>query len=331
MLPAMPLPLEPLDSLEVQILVDNVADALLPAKDGIVTRRPWGPSVENPLLDAPAVASAVVGEHGFACLVTARRGKRLHRLLFDAGLSPGTLVHNLERLELDPREIEAVALSHGHFDHTGGLAGLVERLRGRELPVLVHPDAFRQRRSNPPSGRVLPLPPPSRAALEGAGFRLVIDREAHVLFDGLLALSGEVPRVTEFEQGYPYFEYRDGEEWLPEPHLMDDQAVVARVRGLGAVVITGCGHAGAVNIARRALELTGEERLAGLIGGLHLQPLGFFAIPETVAALAALQPGLVAAGHCTGFEAQRLLAAAMPEAFVVNAVGTTYRFTAPTP
>ena len=329
MLRPMPLPLEPLDALEVQILVDNVADALLPPKADVVARRPWGPSVENPLLDAPRVASAVVAEHGFACLVTARRAERVHRLLFDAGLSPGTLVHNLERLELDPREIEAVALSHGHFDHSGGLAGLVERLRRRDLPLLVHPDAFRQRRSNPPGGRVLPLPPPSRSALEGAGFRLVIDREPHLVFDGLLALSGEVPRVTEFEQGYPYFEYRDGEEWLPEPHVMDDQAVVARVRGLGAVVITGCGHAGAVNIARRALELTGEERLAGVIGGLHLQPLGFFAIPETVAALAALEPGLIAAGHCTGFEAQRQLAEAMPDAFVVNAVGTTYRFAAP--
>lgn len=324
----MALPLEPLDELQVQILVDNVADALLPGREGEVIRRPFGPAVENPLLDAPRVASAVVAEHGFACLVTARAGGRVHRFLFDAGLSPTALVHNLERLELDPRDIEAVALSHGHFDHTGGLAGLVERLGRRELPVLVHPDAFRQRRSNPPGGRVLPLPPPSRSALEGAGFRLVVDREPHLLFDGLVALTGEVPRVTEFEQGYPYFEYLAGGEWLPEPHLMDDQAVVARVRGRGAVVITGCGHAGAVNIARRALELTGEERLAGIIGGLHLQPLSFFAIPETVAGLAALEPGLVAAGHCTGFEALRQLAEALPEAFVVNAVGTTYRFAA---
>lgn len=324
----MVLPLEPLDRLEVLILVDNVSDALLPGREGAVARRPWGPAVANPLLDAPAVASAVVAEHGFACLVTAQRGERRHRLLFDAGLSSLALVHNLERLEVDPREIEAVALSHGHFDHTGGLAGLVERLR-RDLPLLVHPDAFRQRRSNPPSGRVLPLPPPSRSALEGAGFRLHLDRGPHVLFDGLLALSGEVPRLTEFEQGYPYFEYLDGGRWEPEPHLMDDQAVVARVRGLGAVVITGCGHAGAVNIARRALDLTGETRLAGLIGGLHLQPLGFFAIPETVAALAELEPGVVAAGHCTGFEAQRQLAEVLPDAFVVNAVGTTYRFAAP--
>lgn len=325
----MTLPLLPLDELEVQVLVDNVADATLPGKEGTVIRRPLGLAIVNPILDAPSVVSSLIAEHGFSCLVTARAGDRVHRFLFDAGLSPSALVHNIERLELDPRDIEAVALSHGHFDHTGGIAGLVERLRHRELPLVVHPDAFRHRRSNPPGGRPLLLPPPSRSALEGAGFRLHIDREPHLLFDGLVALTGEVPRITEFERGHPHFEYLEGEEWRPEPHLFDDQAVIARVRGLGAVVITGCGHAGAVNIVRRALELTGETNLAGLIGGLHLQPAGLFAVSETVAALAAFEPGLVAAGHCTGFEAQHLLADVLPEAYTANAVGTIYRFVAP--
>ena len=114
--------------------------------------------------------------------------------------------------------------------------------------------------------------------------------------------------------------------WEPDPLILDDQALVVNVRGLGLVVVTGCGHAGAVNIARYAVRLTGVSRLYGMLGGFHLGGPAFEPIIEpTVSALEAMAPSLVVPAHCTGWKAQHRLAAALPDSFVPNAVGTSYR------
>ena len=138
-------------------------------------------------------------------------------------------------------------------------------------------------------------------------------------------LTGEVPRVTGFEQGFPFFQAELDGRWEPEPHLMDDQALVANVKGKGLVVLTGCGHSGIVNIVRCAQARTGVDRVHGVLGGFHM-PGAFFEplIPLTVDALRGIGSDLIVPGHCTGWKAQQAIAAAMPEAYVHNAVGTTY-------
>ena len=111
--------------------------------------------------------------------------------------------------------------------------------------------------------------------------------------------------------------------------ITDDQALVVNVRGEGLVVLTGCGHAGVINIVRHAQRLTGTDRLHALIGGLHLGGPAFEpVIPPTVAALTSLAPDLVVPGHCTGWRAQHATAAALPDAWVQSSSGTTYRLTA---
>ena len=108
--------------------------------------------------------------------------------------------------------------------------------------------------------------------------------------------------------------------------MIDDQALVVHVRDLGLVVLTGCGHAGAVNIVRHARRLTGVDRLHGLLGGLHLGGPAFEpVIGPTVAALTELDPALVVPGHCSGWRAQHTLAAALPDAWVQGSSGTTFR------
>ncbi len=318
--------LVPADWLEVTILVDNQIDALLPG-DETVRRRGWGPATYNPLLDAPEVITSMKAEHGFSALVTLGRGDAKHTLLFDTGVSPDGMVENMDRLEIRPVDVEALVLSHGHFDHTGGIQGLTDRLGKQNLPLLAHPHAYRQRRMAPPEGEPLPLPPPSRAALEGAGFEVIDAADPALLLDGCLLITGEVPRVTSFEEGFPLFQHREGARWEPEPHLLDDQGIVVNVKGRGLVVITGCGHSGIVNIVTRARALTGQAQVAGIIGGFHLSGQFFEPIlGRTVESLAAFEPDVVVPGHCTGYRAQMALAAALPEAFVQNAVGTTYRF-----
>jgi 7,8-dihydropterin-6-yl-methyl-4-(beta-D-ribofuranosyl)aminobenzene 5'-phosphate synthase len=112
---------------------------------------------------------------------------------------------------------------------------------------------------------------------------------------------------------------------VPDPLVVDDQALVVHVRGRGLVVLTGCGHAGAINIARHAGRLTSVDRLDALLGGFHLSGPAFEPVIEpTVAALTEFAPSLVVPAHCTGWRAQHRLAAALPEAFVPNSVGTSY-------
>ncbi|MEZ5261333.1 MAG: MBL fold metallo-hydrolase [Acidimicrobiales bacterium] len=139
-------------------------------------------------------------------------------------------------------------------------------------------------------------------------------------------------RTTDFELGFPGHEGWDHEAkaWRPDPLILDDQALIVSVAGRGLVVLTGCGHAGAVNIVRYAQRLTGTDRVSAVIGGFHLGGPAFEPIIEpTVRAFAELAPELVVPSHCTGWRATHRLAAALPDAFVQTAVGSSFVLQAP--
>jgi 7,8-dihydropterin-6-yl-methyl-4-(beta-D-ribofuranosyl)aminobenzene 5'-phosphate synthase len=161
--------------------------------------------------------------------------------------------------------------------------------------------------------------------LELAGFDIVEAEKPSFLFEGSVLVTGEVARTTDFEHGMaPHQAFRDG-AWEPDPLILDDQAVVMHVRGRGLVVLTGCGHAGVVNLTRYARHLTGVEDVHAVMGGFHLTGAGFEPIiPATVEALAALAPDVVVPAHCTGWKAATAFAARLPDAFVQNTVGTTF-------
>jgi 7,8-dihydropterin-6-yl-methyl-4-(beta-D-ribofuranosyl)aminobenzene 5'-phosphate synthase len=316
-----------IDGAEVLCLVDNVIDGLLPSTD-VAKRAPIRPT-EGPFEPAPLMASGraaetLRAEHGLSVLITTHRGDRRSRVLLDAGMTVDGLAHNMEVLRVDPETIEAVVLSHGHFDHTAGLSGLVA-LGKRGLPLVVHPNAWLERRRVAPDRQSVPIPNLSKQALLGAGFSVVETREPSYLLDGVVLVTGEVERTTDFEKGFSGHEaLRDG-EWLPDPLILDDQAVVLNVRDKGLVVVTGCGHSGVVNIIRYAQRLTGVRRVHAVIGGFHLSGPAFDPrIAATVDALQAFAPAAVVPMHCTGWKAVHAIAAAMPDAFIQNSVGTTY-------
>ncbi len=323
-----PIALEPVDEVVITTLVDNVFDGLLPDGEG-VRRAPLGggAAVAAPQFEGGTTTPGLRAEHGFSALVTVRRGDVRTTLLFDTGISPDGMVVNAERLGVDLGEIQGVVLSHGHFDHAGGLAGLARR---RSLPMAVHPLVWTRRRLAPPGADPVELPTLSRRALEGEGFSVIERRRPSLLVDGCVLITGEIDRTTDFERGMPPpHQAWDGAAWRHDPLVLDDQALVIDVRGRGLVVLTGCGHGGAVNTVRHALRLTGAERLHALLGGLHLSGPAFEPIiPPTVQALTELAPGLVAPGHCTGWRAQHALATALPGAFVAGSSGTAYTFSA---
>jgi 7,8-dihydropterin-6-yl-methyl-4-(beta-D-ribofuranosyl)aminobenzene 5'-phosphate synthase len=234
------------------------------------------------------------------------------------------MVENMRRLDLSPSEIETIVLSHGHWDHITGMEGLVRTLGRAELPVIIHPEFWSRRRIRFPGLEPAELPSSSRSALEGMGFEIVEQRRPSFLLDGSALVTGEVDRTTEFETGFKGHERLRGQEWEADPLILDDQALVLRVRDEGLLVLSGCGHAGIVNTVRYAQKVTGETTVAAIVGGFHLSgPMFEPIIGPTVDALAGLSPALLVPAHCTGWKALHQLAARLPEAFVQPAVGTT--------
>ena len=291
--------LEPVDSVVVTTLIDNVTDTFMPDQ---------GPA-----------------RRGRASRGPARPGGTEHRFLFDTGTSPDGMYENMRRLGIDPSSIEAVVCSHGHFDHTTGFDGLVRAVGRANLPVLIHPHFWRRRRIILPGRDPLELPTTSKRALTEAGFEIIEDEQPSFLFGDSVLITGEVPRVTGYEPGFPPQQAFLSGSWQPDPLVLDDQALIVNVADKGLVVITGCGHAGVVNIARYARLLTGGQPLHALIGGFHLNgPIFEPLIPQVLDDLAELNPDWLVPAHCTGWRAQHAMSARFGEVFVPNAVGTSF-------
>jgi 7,8-dihydropterin-6-yl-methyl-4-(beta-D-ribofuranosyl)aminobenzene 5'-phosphate synthase len=309
--------LEEVDSVEITILMDNYVDLLMVS--GEVARQPRvGDTVGEK-------QSRLIAEHGFCALVTVIADGWRESILFDAGLSPDGVLHNIDILETPLDDVRALVLSHGHADHTGALIGLLRRLGKRELPLIAHPDAFLQRKVVLPDGREVKLPPPDRGALLQEGVEIVEDREPSLLLDKRALVTGQVARTTAFEKGFPIHHSLVDGRWQPDPWIYDDQSLVFHIRGKGLAILTGCGHAGVINIIRHARNVTGVENVYAVIGGFHLSgPLFEAIIPQTVEELKAAAPRVVVPGHCTGWKAVHAIARAMPEAFIQNSVGTQY-------
>jgi 7,8-dihydropterin-6-yl-methyl-4-(beta-D-ribofuranosyl)aminobenzene 5'-phosphate synthase len=310
------MPLREVDKVEILTLLDNTIDILM--ADTPQAKR-------FPLRSDALTRESLVAEHGFAALVSVSSSNTSESLLFDAGLSKNGLIHNMDVLEVRPKELRTIVLSHGHADHTQGLMGLVERLGKRKMPLLLHPDAFLERKVVFPDGHELHLPPPDRRLLSHEGIEFIEERGPSYLLGSLVLVTGQIHRATPFERGFPIHYARVAEQWQQDPLIHDDQAVVMNVKAKGLVILTGCGHAGAINTVRHAQELTGIQKVYALMGGFHLtgavfEPL----IAPTVAALKEINPALIVPAHCTGWKATHELARELPQAFVPNSVGTRF-------
>jgi 7,8-dihydropterin-6-yl-methyl-4-(beta-D-ribofuranosyl)aminobenzene 5'-phosphate synthase len=310
--------LEPVDAADVVVVVDNSIDILLP--DERAARR-------APLYHDWSEREQLIAEHGYSLLLAIQANGQTDSVLYDAGLGRKTAIHNLDVLGLNVRDVRAVVLSHGHADHHGGLEGLYQRVSRRGMPLVLHPDAWRERRVVFPTGNEIRMPPPSHTDLDREGWQVVEERGPSLLLENKVLVTGQVERVTDFEKGFPLQHVKTDHGWEPDTWIWDDQAVVCHVKNKGLVVLSSCSHAGAINVLRHAQRLTGIEHVHAFVGGLHLTG-GLFEpiIPRTIEALAAIGPEVVVPGHCTGWKATHELSRRLPNAYLQTSVGTRLHF-----
>lgn len=268
------------------------------------------------LVDNLAQGQGILGEHGLAFLIEAPAGN----VLFDTGQS-SVLLHNAEVLQLDLAAVDAVVLSHGHYDHTGGLLPLLEQRGG--LPVHAHPAALQPKYAvSKTEARSIGIPV-EPAVLERAGARFQLHDGPREVFPGITA-TGPVPRVTGFETVTSRFRLGPA---LDAPHdtMKDDQALIVQTEA-GPVLLLGCTHSGLINTLRHVCDLIGQTRLAAVLGGTHLVDADANRIQQTISELERYDIERLGACHCTGFRGQVALSSALGERFVLNAAGTQYTF-----
>jgi 7,8-dihydropterin-6-yl-methyl-4-(beta-D-ribofuranosyl)aminobenzene 5'-phosphate synthase len=264
--------------------------------------------------DSVLYESPFLGQHGVSFLVSATRGNIVKHVLVDVGQNPDALLHNMSLMDIAPSTIDAIVLTHCHYDHTRGVTRIIGEVNRSGIPVIAHPDLFRLNFVTDPYLRhVGVMPGDSRAAIEKAGGLLHLTQDPLEILPGLVT-TGEVPRMSDFEEvGMGLCTIRD--TTVETDMMRDDISIVANIEVKGLCIVTGCSHAGIVNIVRHAVTLTNTDRIEGIIGGLHLIEASVDRIQRTAVELKELNPSWISAGHCTGFMAQVALHTALGERF----------------
>jgi len=309
--------------------MDNVTDRLLPNSQH-AHRPPIGK--DEKFLPAP------IAEHGFSALIETEVNNNIqsasvqrNAYLFDAGTSENGVIFNSDLLGVDVQDIDAIVLSHGHFDHFTRLQSVAKRI-SRPIKLYAHPDAFLKRWDISPDGTRLINPILDKATLEKHGM-IVQKNDGPIGLpeekdDKYLIISGQIPRETSYEKGFPpqYAEI-DGKGLVHDPLIKDDQALVAKVDGKGLIVVSGCGHAGIINTINYAKKLGGTEKVHAVLGGFHLSgELYEDAIEPTIRALQDADPDYIIPCHCTGWKAINSIIQSMPQKFIQPSVGTRFVF-----
>ncbi len=343
----MAIQLQEIDKISITILIDNYTDRLL---------QNTSHTLRSPMIRGEKFLRAPLAEHGFSALIKIHHkhqnenlNKRLeyendiNTFLFDTGVTEEGIILNAANFGINLDEIEAIILSHGHFDHFNGLLNVIDHI-SRPIDIIVHPDAFLKRWLIFPDGRKARMPVLEEEILLRKGAIIHKNKNANFLplrdsnhddyknsvADSTLLITGQIPRETNFEKGFPfqYIEDPDENNLSHDPLVNDDQAIVVNIRDKGLVILSGCGHAGIINTMNYAKRLTGISKIHAVIGGFHLTGGKIYedAIDLTIDEIQKADPEWIVPCHCTGWKAVNRIINSMPEKFIQTSVGTVFEF-----
>jgi len=311
------------ERLEVLVLVDNVTDTLS-STPTFVTRE--AARLQQKGMRLTAGTAMCCANHGLSLVITAYGPNGARTMLFDGGPVDYAVERNGVRLGVDFGAIEVAMLSHGHWDHAGGIPRALSMIRAtngaRPVPLYLHPGMFHERGQRQSDGGVLPMDAiPTPKQWTDFGAEPVVTDAPQTLLDGLFFVSGEIPRVTGYETGVPTQVRRVAVDapWEPDPLLMDERFLAVHVKDKGLVVFSACSHAGIVNVLRHARDCFPGVKLHAAMGGFHLAGSTEAIIPETVADLGKLDLDYIIPAHCTGWRAVNALERAYGETKVLPA------------
>ena len=265
--------------------------------------------------NSAGVPFKVIGEHGFACFIETPHGN----YLFDTGQGFGIL-QNAMALNKDLKSIQSIMISHGHYDHTGGLPAVLQ-VRGK-VDIHAHPDIFSERFWTSGEQRKFVGIPFRRVFLESLGGNFCLDKEFVDIGPGVF-LSGEIPRKNSFEKGDQNMTaiLPGGEQIHPDP-LKDDLSLIVDSPS-GLILVLGCAHAGMVNIIEHVLEKTGRDRIYAIIGGTHLGFSSDEQFEQTLNVIDQYHIERIGVSHCTGMEKAAILYSRLGERFFFGTVGAS--------
>ena len=333
------------DSLSIRVITDSFQQVFAaPARMGNVEVQPFSLG----LTDKPP-RNVLESEWGVSALLQTQSGTAQRAVLVDFGYTPETLINNMAILQIRPEMLDAMLLTHGHFDHFGGMAGFLGASKGRFKPSIAlylgGEEAFCTREI------VVPATPPQsynfgaldRNALQSAGVKVVLADQPALIADHVVATGPIGERSFEhvtaptrmsvgLKDGYGCFPEQMPEAKRTARSIPDDFsheiAPCVNLRGHGLVVFTGCGHRGIVNTLKQAMAATGVDRIHAVMGGFHLAPEKDEYVQETVAAIKQINPDFVLPMHCTGELFTRLVEHDMPGNLIRINTGTRVVFKA---
>jgi 7,8-dihydropterin-6-yl-methyl-4-(beta-D-ribofuranosyl)aminobenzene 5'-phosphate synthase len=312
-----PYKIEEIDNIEIISLVDNHIDFnSYNQREEIQTYRQW----------SKTQTFLPIAEHGFSLLIRLIKDRKTNSILFDTGSSPNGIIVNSKRMGIELSEVDIIVLSHGHYDHFGGLLSSIKAIKRKNLPIIVHEDMFKTRATKKSNGTIRVYPKfPAKEQLRSV--KLISTKKPQLIADNKALVTGEIPRKTNFEKGYLKHKMLKNGSWKADPWIWDDQALILNLKRKGLVIISGCAHAGIINTTNYAKQISNKTNIYAVLGGLHL--IGKNAkkrIKKTIEEIKKINPEILVSAHCTGWQANCALANIMKQKFVWNSVGNLYKF-----